>query len=1209
MRILLASPFLVYPDTNGAKARILAFIRMLAREGCEVHFAYMGIDKADPAQCADLMCDHCASFTDLRDEAYPWAEPGEDGYQIDDWVSEAQVQGFRDLHDRLRPDITIVNYIFFSRLLEGLSSLKVIDLHDRLARAEQYEAINEPPKFFYTTEARELEAVQRADIALCIQDNEKPYFERANVPVFTFGHILRRSYLDRRFTNLTTVGYIGAFNIFNNHALGELLPLFASLVEDFPDLRLRLAGGICNAIEDVPPFVEKVGYVPSLGDFYDDVDLTINPTIAGTGLKIKTVEALSFGMPLVSTRVGMDGLPVKSDFHAATSIEELARMIRTIKQRDFKELTKLANLSKVIHTEYTESQKNTIHSFLTYCKDCLEASRRGSQPPVAETNAVPVHIADLQPPRMSESMLHVLNPFNASESSDNFLAQPITYQSIADAKDFARHHVKVDVLNLHMPEESPVSHPVFTYTRPLSESSKDYLVDYPRSLPLLRDILGRAAEFSEYDWLIYTNVDISLTPAFYRRLIEYIEDGHDAIVINRRTITKQISGSDQISTAYGEIGKKHPGFDCFVFRRDLVEKFDLFDTLVGVHLIGRMLIWNLLKHARSVHVEKQAHLTFHIGDDVPSKDIGETAVIAHNFRQAALFWEKAQSETGMIERIQSKADAAQVQDAKNFGVGRLVTPRVHRPAEVPSSSCPVHLHGHFRCGSTFLFRSLRRDPGNMCFYEPFHEDIETFSIENLNQKKTLHAPQNFHKEHDGDWFFAEIEPLIVAENRVPGFRAAFGTEFFGDNRPNTEIETYIRRLIQHAYDAGRRPILQFNRSGLRMEYFRRTFPDHAHFFLLRDLGDQWNSYLRFLQNGRRGFLRSMIACLGQGRKGDRLTALNDLVPLYRLEGTHNLHTRYDPIFDLYTIEQLYICFYYMWMVSLLDAVTLNVPILRMSRMSSDPVLQARTDVELISMGLAVDWSTLSTDSYTTTYLSEENRKDCEAAVNAHLLKIYGTDILDQMEQADFEKEADSLKCNATPSAHLTAHLRAMTSMDGMELYTQALDHARKLRAAEAKNSQFSHLLNEPHKLPTVLPGHTCFSVKAGDFAQFASFTGNFAIPEETHVWTIGKQSALAFRLPYHAEFLRLRIFMSASTELIDKNAMFSVELNGERVAFETCQSWRWLEVEVSSTATAAGRNGTCMITLNCEKEVENLIERRKLYFSISEIKVDYNPIT
>lgn len=50
------------------------------------------------------------------------------------------------------------------------------------------------------------------------------------------------------------------------------------------------------------------GFVPSLADIYGEVDVVINPVRMGAGLKIKNVEALGNGLPLVTTTHGSAGI-------------------------------------------------------------------------------------------------------------------------------------------------------------------------------------------------------------------------------------------------------------------------------------------------------------------------------------------------------------------------------------------------------------------------------------------------------------------------------------------------------------------------------------------------------------------------------------------------------------------------------------------------------------------------------------------------------------------------------------------------------------------------------------------------------------------------------------------------------------------------------------------------------------------------------------
>lgn len=54
--------------------------------------------------------------------------------------------------------------------------------------------------------------------------------------------------------------------------------------------------------------VRLVGHVPDLWDLYNGVRVALSPTRFGSGVKIKTVEALAHGVPVVATPVGAEGV-------------------------------------------------------------------------------------------------------------------------------------------------------------------------------------------------------------------------------------------------------------------------------------------------------------------------------------------------------------------------------------------------------------------------------------------------------------------------------------------------------------------------------------------------------------------------------------------------------------------------------------------------------------------------------------------------------------------------------------------------------------------------------------------------------------------------------------------------------------------------------------------------------------------------------------
>jgi hypothetical protein len=76
-----------------------------------------------------------------------------------------------------------------------------------------------------------------------------------------------------------------------------------------PDVRLAVAGSIGTAVPDYMRDVDVLGPVDNLEAAYQQARVVVNPAVAGTGLKIKTVEALSRMRPIVTWPNGIEGVP------------------------------------------------------------------------------------------------------------------------------------------------------------------------------------------------------------------------------------------------------------------------------------------------------------------------------------------------------------------------------------------------------------------------------------------------------------------------------------------------------------------------------------------------------------------------------------------------------------------------------------------------------------------------------------------------------------------------------------------------------------------------------------------------------------------------------------------------------------------------------------------------------------------------------------
>lgn len=116
-----------------------------------------------------------------------------------------------------------------------------------------------------------------------------------------------------------TILFVGTLDYFPNEDgvsffCGDVLPL----------LRVKCAQKLCVLIVGSRPThrvrrwaacngVQIVGEVPSLGAFYSEADVVIVPVRVGGGTRVKIIEAFAYGVPVVTTSAGADGLDVQSE--------------------------------------------------------------------------------------------------------------------------------------------------------------------------------------------------------------------------------------------------------------------------------------------------------------------------------------------------------------------------------------------------------------------------------------------------------------------------------------------------------------------------------------------------------------------------------------------------------------------------------------------------------------------------------------------------------------------------------------------------------------------------------------------------------------------------------------------------------------------------------------------------------------------------------
>lgn len=214
---------------------------------------------------------------------------------------------------------------------------------------------------------------------------------------------------------------------------------------------------------------------------------------------------------------------------------------------------------------------------------------------------------------LSLKIAHIINPFRPQEDSDLFKAQALTLKSMIKAKKNAKDDAQVSLYAVHFEDEAVKLGKDFN-TLPFLERSvldKNNFIN-KRRLPLISDILKKGMEL-DADYIIYTNIDITLMPHFYSRVVELLTDGTDGLIINRRRISERHFDHNDLEKMELDKGLSHPGFDCFVFKKDMIAKFELADICIGVPYIGITLSQNMFAFCENLKLITEEHLTYHIG--------------------------------------------------------------------------------------------------------------------------------------------------------------------------------------------------------------------------------------------------------------------------------------------------------------------------------------------------------------------------------------------------------------------------------------------------------------------------------------------------------------------------------------------------------------------------------------------------------------------
>ncbi|WP_163947356.1 glycosyltransferase family 4 protein [Paenibacillus sp. SYP-B3998] len=231
---------------------------------------------------------------------------------LDNWVTPTMQMQYNEILMKNEYDFIVMFYVYTGELLRTADSKfkKIYFMEDLLSVGHYISGLSDEIGGPLNCE---IDRLKQFDDIICISYDEKIFFEKIlrNKNLHYLPHLIneKNNGIDtsQKTIDLLFIGYDNFYNI-------EGMQWFFKNV--YPQLNsninITIVGKVVEHIDLNYENVTKVGYIKDLDEIYSKTKISICPLLNGTGMKVKVIEAMSYGIPVVCTSRGVDGFPDKT---------------------------------------------------------------------------------------------------------------------------------------------------------------------------------------------------------------------------------------------------------------------------------------------------------------------------------------------------------------------------------------------------------------------------------------------------------------------------------------------------------------------------------------------------------------------------------------------------------------------------------------------------------------------------------------------------------------------------------------------------------------------------------------------------------------------------------------------------------------------------------------------------------------------------------
>jgi succinoglycan biosynthesis protein ExoO len=211
-------------------------------------------------------------------------------------------------------DVLIADYCFLTDAYPYAlrpDAKRLVIMHDLFSsRSSQFDSLKASDSVASISLAEEVQMLAAADTIVAIQRDE--------------AEVLRRKLPDHEILvapiaalpvkkpqpgNADVVLFVGSSAAPNVDGIKWFIDAcWPAIRQRRPNAVLNIAGSVCSGLARVPEGVRLLNVVDDLDDLYAEAAVVISPLRAGSGLKIKLIEALSKGKAVVATTTTLQGV-------------------------------------------------------------------------------------------------------------------------------------------------------------------------------------------------------------------------------------------------------------------------------------------------------------------------------------------------------------------------------------------------------------------------------------------------------------------------------------------------------------------------------------------------------------------------------------------------------------------------------------------------------------------------------------------------------------------------------------------------------------------------------------------------------------------------------------------------------------------------------------------------------------------------------------